>query len=62
MGISGTGPVIVSWQPCQCDPARAARPRSPAHRVIACRTPGCDWAVHDPRHDLASARRLDCGG
>jgi hypothetical protein len=51
----GPGRVLLSWMPCQCDPARKARPRSPGHRVIACRAPGCEWTVHHPPHDPASA-------
>jgi hypothetical protein len=51
----GPGMVIVSWQPCLCDPARAAQPRGSGHRVIACRAPGCEWAAYEPPHDPAAA-------
>jgi hypothetical protein len=46
----GPGRVIVSWMPCQCEPARAAQPRGSGHRTITCRT-GCESVVYEPRHD-----------
>ena len=49
------GRVIVSWQPCLCDPARAAQPRGSGHWVIACRAPGCTAEVFEPPHDPATA-------
>jgi len=49
----GPGKVLITWQRCQCDPAGKARPRSPGHRVIACRT--CGWTVYDPPHDPVTA-------
>ena len=42
---------LVSWMPCQCGPARKAQPRGSGHRLIACRTPGCEWIVHEPPHE-----------
>jgi hypothetical protein len=53
----GPGKVIVSWQPCECDPARKAQSRGPGHRVVECRTKGCKserW--FDPVHDESTAR------
>jgi hypothetical protein len=51
------GRVIVSWQPCQCQPAREAQSRGPGHRVVECRTKGCTSAPwFDPVHNEATAR------
>jgi hypothetical protein len=52
------GRILVSWMPCLCDRARKERPRGSGHRMIECRTPGCDWVVYEPPHDPASARLL----
>jgi hypothetical protein len=51
----GPGRVIVSWMPCQCAPARAARARGSGHRTIACREPGCTSVYYEPRHDRETA-------
>jgi hypothetical protein len=51
----GPGRVIVSWQPCLCDPAREAQPRGSGHRLIECRTPGCGWVDYEPLHDPETA-------
>ena len=48
------GRVLVSWEPCQYAPARAAQPRGSGHRLIACRTEGCDWIVYKPPHESES--------
>jgi hypothetical protein len=49
------GRIIVSWEPCQCEPARAAQPRGSGHRVVLCRAGGCQSVWYQPRHDAASA-------
>jgi hypothetical protein len=51
----GPGKVIVSWLPCQCDPAREAQPRGSGHRTVACHVPGCGFEVCEPPHDPATA-------
>jgi hypothetical protein len=51
----GPGRVIVSWLPCQCDPARQAQAKGSGHRMIACRAPGCVFVVYEPPHDPATA-------
>ena len=53
--IWAPGKVNVSWEPCQCRPAREAQPRGSGHRTIACRTPGCDYVAYEPQHDEAAA-------
>ena len=47
----GPGKVIVSWQPCQCGPARAALAHGSGHRTIACRAPGCRYVCYEPPHE-----------
>jgi hypothetical protein len=51
----GPGRIIVSWEPCQCGPARAAQPRGSGHRVVLCRTDGCRSVWYEPPHDPATA-------
>jgi hypothetical protein len=51
----GPGRVLVSWMPCQCDPAREAQLRGSGHRLVECRAPGCGWTDYEPRHDPATA-------
>jgi hypothetical protein len=43
--------VIVSWMPCECTPALAARTRGPGHLVVSCQAQGCLAAWHSPRHE-----------
>jgi hypothetical protein len=35
------GQIVVSWMPCECRPAAAAREHGPGHLVIYCQAPGC---------------------
>jgi hypothetical protein len=56
----GPGRVLVSWQPCECSPARAVQPRGAGHRVIACRAPGREQAAYEPPHDPATAGLPAC--
>jgi hypothetical protein len=51
----GPGRVIVSWTPCQCQPAREAQAKGSGHRLIECRTPGCGWVDYEPLHDESTA-------
>jgi len=45
----GPGKVIVSWSPCDCDPALAEPGRG--HLTVSCRAPGCRSRWHKPPHD-----------
>jgi len=47
----GPGRVLVSWRPCQCDPARKAQPQGSGHRMIRCREAGCGSVYFQPRHE-----------
>src|SRR5215469_182750 len=49
----GPGRVIVSWRPCQCEPARMAQRRGSGHRTVRCRVPGCESIYYEPPHDEA---------
>jgi hypothetical protein len=48
----GPGRVIVSWSPCDCDPAQAEPGRG--HLTVSCRTAGCRSRWYQPRHDPAT--------
>ena len=42
----GPGRIILSWMPCDCPPARAAREHGPGHMVVYCdAAPGCRSVV-----------------
>jgi hypothetical protein len=41
------GTVTVSWEPCECAAAQAARG---GHIRVACRAPGCSEVWWSPRH------------
>jgi hypothetical protein len=47
----GRGRGIVSWMPCECTPALAARTRGPGHLVVSCQAQGCLAAWYSPRHE-----------
>src|SRR6266550_6303503 len=44
------GLITVSWMPCDCPPAAAAREHGPGHMVVYCEAaPGCRSAWYQPR-------------
>jgi hypothetical protein len=47
----GPGRIILSWMPCDCPPAAAAREHGPGHLVVHCQAPGCRSAWYQPRHE-----------
>ncbi len=47
----GPGRVIVSWMPCSCAPARAARSPGSGHLTVSCQHPGCTSRWYKPRHE-----------
>ena len=47
----GPGLITVSWMPCECGPAAAAREHGPGHVVVYCEAvKGCRSAWYQPRH------------
>jgi hypothetical protein len=47
----GPGLITVSWMPCDCGPAQAAREHGPGHVVVYCEaSPSCRSAWYQPRH------------
>jgi len=48
--------VIVSWSPCDCDPALADPSRGRGHLTVSCRAPRCRSRWQQPPHDPATAR------
>src|SRR6185437_777443 len=48
----GPGLITLSWMPCDCSPALAAREHGPGHLVVYCEAaPGCRSAWYQPRHE-----------
>jgi hypothetical protein len=48
----GPGLITVSWMPCECGPAAAAREHGPGHVVVYCEAvKGCRSAWYQPPHD-----------
>jgi hypothetical protein len=48
----GPGLITVSWMPCECGPATAARGNGPGHVVVYCEAvKGCRSAWYQPRHE-----------
>ena len=47
----------VNWSPCDCEPARAERPRGPGHLTVRCRAGGSSSVWRKPRHE-ADKRQL----
>ena len=48
----GPGLITVSWMPCECGPAAAAREHGPGHVVVYCEAAkGCRSAWYQPRHE-----------
>jgi hypothetical protein len=49
----GPGKVIVSWTPCDCQPAKDSGQLG--HQTVSCQEPGCRCRWYRPRHDPATA-------
>jgi len=49
----GPGNVIVSWMPCDCEPANDSGHLG--HLTVSCQADGCDSRWYRPRHDTATA-------
>src|SRR5690242_2538818 len=48
----GPGLITVSWMPCECGPAVAAREHGPGYVVVYCEAvKGCRSAWYSPRHE-----------
>ena len=47
----GPGRITVSWVPCDCPPAAAAREHGPGHLTVYCETRGCRSTWYKPRHE-----------
>jgi hypothetical protein len=48
----GPGLITVSWVPCECGPAAAAREHGPGHVVVYSEAvKGCRSARYQPRHE-----------
>jgi hypothetical protein len=52
----GPGRVIVSWTPCDCDPAIADPSAGQGHLTVRCRAQGCPSLWRRPPHDPATVR------
>jgi hypothetical protein len=49
------GTVTISWEPCGCPPAQAARG---GHLKVACGEPGCTEVWWRPRHRLLDMPKI----
>jgi hypothetical protein len=58
----GPGRVIVSWMPCECAPALAARTRGAGHLVVSRQAQGCLAAWYSPRHEPTDSAQVAGAG